>query len=92
MPPHASLHSGRRGVQPNRTSSDGRMSQARKTNLIPIKIATSARFTSAAGHAQALGQQRRVFVVEPQEGDANEGHEPDAEDSALHPAPIARQP
>src|SRR5208283_3867441 len=43
MPPHTSLHSGRRGVQPKRTSSAGKTIKARKHTFIPMRIATSAR-------------------------------------------------
>src|SRR5208283_4341588 len=51
-----------------------------------------ARFTTAAGHAHALGQQRRVPEAKPQEKGESEGYPPDTEDPALQPAPIARQP
>ena len=51
-----------------------------------------ARFTAGAGHAQALGQQRRIPGAKPQENGGSEEDKPDTEDPALHPAPIARQP
>src|SRR5271167_4469698 len=51
-----------------------------------------ARFTAAAGHAHALGQQRRVPEAKPQIKGGNERYPPKTEDPALHPAPIARQP
>src|SRR5271165_5980623 len=43
MPPHTSLHSGRRGVQPKRTSSADTNSEAMKHSFIAKRIAISER-------------------------------------------------
>src|SRR5271167_4387378 len=55
--------------------------QSQATHFYPDEDSQiGARFAARAGHAEALGQQRRVPGAKPQEIEGNEGYPPDAED------------